>query len=525
MRHISINNQQSTFNQNSASLVCLFWTFLKIGSTAFGGLMSLIAVVENVVVEKMKLLTHEDILDGISLTTFLPGPISTNVVVYVGYRIQGKKGAFVSLLGVILPSFLLVIALTILYFRVGEISTINNLFLGFTPAVAAVILSTAWQMSRKTLTEWRKVAITVIAALLLIGVGGAYITIFCIISSGLVGWILWRNPKTFLRINYTSISRNRGNKNSLFRAILKSQKLTFIQLIIVAKLIQLIIIKIITKSLKSINKLYCISYYKTKCKISEIFPKWERSKYQYTTQEYFCSLRYQVYKKLQISLVLIVCTVLICLAFFKKKLLGKKINFIKKTKFFIFLSPFILTIYFSSSLIFKKYILIQVFVTFATISIVLFGGAYVGIPLIQEIIVHDLHWLTQEEFTYGLAVGQITPGPIVISAAFIGYKVAYIWGAVVATIGIFLPPFILMIAGANLLERFKKSSEIQAAMKGIRPAVIGMIFAAFWIVGKTASPSWISLIIFLVSLFALIRWRINVVWIIPFSGLVGLLFY
>ncbi|MGK7951197.1 MAG: chromate transporter [Xenococcaceae cyanobacterium] len=117
---------------------------------------------------------------------------------------------------------------------------------------------------------------------------------------------------------------------------------------------------------------------------------------------------------------------------------------------------------------------------------------------LQEIIVHDLNWLTQQEFTYGLAVGQVTPGPIVISAAFIGYKVAKIYGALAATIGIFLPPFLLTIAGASILERIKQSPQIQAAMNGIRPAVIGMIFAAFWIVGQTASPTWVSGLIFVV---------------------------
>ena len=130
-------------------LPLLFWTFLKIGSTAFGGLMSLIAVVENIVVEEMKLLSHEDILDGISLTTFLPGPISTNVIVYVGYRIHGVLGAFVSLFGVVLPSFCLVSALAAIYFEFGAIPAINHLFLGFIPTVTAIITSTAWQMSRR----------------------------------------------------------------------------------------------------------------------------------------------------------------------------------------------------------------------------------------------------------------------------------------------------------------------------------------------------------------------------------------
>ena len=174
------------------SLSHLFWTFLKIGSTAFGGLMSLIAMVENIVVVNMKLLRHEDILDGISLTTFLPGPISTNVVVYVGHRIRGKLGALVSLIGVILPSFCLITGLAAIYFKFGAISQVDRLFLGFIPTVTAVIVSAAWQMSRKTIKDWRQLAIAITSAILLIGVGGIYFTLFLMITSGWLGWFLFR---------------------------------------------------------------------------------------------------------------------------------------------------------------------------------------------------------------------------------------------------------------------------------------------------------------------------------------------
>jgi len=71
------------------SLLSLFWTFLKIGSTAFGGFMALISVVQNYLVNREKLLSDEDMLDGISLATVLPGPVAVNVVAYAGYKIRG----------------------------------------------------------------------------------------------------------------------------------------------------------------------------------------------------------------------------------------------------------------------------------------------------------------------------------------------------------------------------------------------------------------------------------------------------
>ncbi len=401
------------------SLPSLFWAFLKIGSTAFGGLMSLIAVVESVVVERMTLLNHEDILDGISLTTFLPGPISTNVVVYVGYRIRGKLGALVSLFGVILPSFCLITALAAIYFRFGEVSGVKHLFLGFIPTVTAIIVSTAWQMSRKTIRDGRQFAIALSATILLIMVGGIYLTLCLMILSGLLGWWLFLERQG-RKGDWGESTANLG-------------------------------LGLLTR-------------------VKEI----------------------------------------------KKVEMNRKVSLLGLGYFLI-----------AGLILFgiRKSALLHLFLTFAGISMMLFGGAYVGIPLIQEIVVGDRSWMTTEQFTYGIALGQITPGPIVISAAFIGYKVQGILGAIFATLGIFTPPFWLMIGGARILEWSKQSRHIQAAMKGIRPAVIGMIFAASWIVGQTAEPNGISIAIFSLSLFALVRWRVDVIWLLLGAGFAGLLFY
>ncbi|MCG8427078.1 MAG: chromate transporter, partial [Chromatiales bacterium] len=78
--------------KKDVGLWSLFWTFLKIGSTAFGGFMALISVVQNYVVERRKLMSPEEMLDGVSLATILPGPIAVNVVAYVGYKLRGGVG-------------------------------------------------------------------------------------------------------------------------------------------------------------------------------------------------------------------------------------------------------------------------------------------------------------------------------------------------------------------------------------------------------------------------------------------------
>ncbi|MCG8429210.1 MAG: chromate efflux transporter, partial [Chromatiales bacterium] len=163
--------------------------------------------------------------------------------------------------------------------------------------------------------------------------------------------------------------------------------------------------------------------------------------------------------------------------------------------------------------------------TFAGMSVFLFGGGFVFIPLIQEIVVDGYGWVTHKEFIDGIALGQVTPGPILISAAFIGYKVAGLLGATAATIGIFTPPAVLMVVSAHYLERIKRAAVLKAAMRGIRSAVIGMILAAAYVVAMTAQPNWISLLIFVGALIALLRFKLEVVWIIPCAGALGLMLY
>src|SRR5712691_4430342 len=116
---------------NGPPLWFLFLSFLRIGSTAFGGFLALISVVQTEMVARKKLLPHGEMLDGISLATVLPGPIAVNVVAYVGYKLRGGPGALVSAIGVILPSFILIVALSAAYFHWGQIPAVNKLFLGF----------------------------------------------------------------------------------------------------------------------------------------------------------------------------------------------------------------------------------------------------------------------------------------------------------------------------------------------------------------------------------------------------------
>jgi chromate transporter len=166
-----------------------------------------------------------------------------------------------------------------------------------------------------------------------------------------------------------------------------------------------------------------------------------------------------------------------------------------------------------------------IFLTFSGMSLTLFGGGYVIIPAMQQVIVEGFHWLNTKEFADAIAMGQITPGPVILTATFIGFRVAGYLGACVATFAIFLPPGILMIVLSGFLKKMKDSKVITSIFKGMRPAIIGMIFSAAFTVGKEAELIWPSAIIFVAVLILLVKFKADVLYMIPLAGLAGILFF
>ena len=167
----------------------------------------------------------------------------------------------------------------------------------------------------------------------------------------------------------------------------------------------------------------------------------------------------------------------------------------------------------------------KIALTFGGVSVALFGGGYVFIPMLQELIVGQLHWLTAKEFADGIALGQVTPGPIMISAAFIGYKLSGVLGAIIATISMFLPPAIIMIVVSHFVDIIKNSETVKAIFKGLRPAVIGMIFAAVIVIGNTFTLNWITILIGITIFVLAFKYKISVMYLIPLSGLAGWLMF
>jgi chromate transporter len=123
------------------------------------------------------------------------------------------------------------------------------------------------------------------------------------------------------------------------------------------------------------------------------------------------------------------------------------------------------------------------------------GGGLTMIAFIQDQVVGQFGWLTPREFIDGLALGQLTPGPVLMIAAYVGYKVAGLAGATIAATAAFLPSFIIMLVALPILDRVRKLAWMRAIMKGMGPAVIGVLTVSLIRLAPTALPDPISIII------------------------------
>lgn len=138
-----------------------------------------------------------------------------------------------------------------------------------------------------------------------------------------------------------------------------------------------------------------------------------------------------------------------------------------------------------------------------------FGGGLSMLAFMQEQVVNQLQWLTAREFLDGLALGQLTPGPILMVAAFVGYKLAGVAGALAAAAAIFLPSFVLMLALLPWLARIKQWQWMRAALNGIVPAVIGVLVVALGGMLTAAATDVFTSLIVIATVFALYVWRVG----------------
>ena len=154
-----------------------------------------------------------------------------------------------------------------------------------------------------------------------------------------------------------------------------------------------------------------------------------------------------------------------------------------------------------------------------------FGSGLVIVPFLEQGLVQQYGWLDERQFLIAVAVGMISPGPVVITATFVGYLVAGFWGSVVSTVGIFLPSFLLVLIVAPLLARHRGNPNVQGFVKGAYAAAIGTILGACFLLGKIAIGDWLTALIGIASLAILFRWKVGNPLLIGVTAVIGLIAY
>jgi chromate transporter len=152
-----------------------------------------------------------------------------------------------------------------------------------------------------------------------------------------------------------------------------------------------------------------------------------------------------------------------------------------------------------------------------------FGGGLTMIAFIQDQVVNQWHWLTPQEFIDGLVLGQCTPGPMLMVAAYVGYKVAGAAGAVVGATAIFLPSFILMLSILPVFDRVRTLMWTKAALQGIGPAVIGVLVVSLVHMAPHALPDPFAIAMLMATVIALLVWRIGAVKLMIAGAVFGVL--
>jgi chromate transporter len=152
-----------------------------------------------------------------------------------------------------------------------------------------------------------------------------------------------------------------------------------------------------------------------------------------------------------------------------------------------------------------------------------FGSGLVIVPFLEQGLVKEYGWLDPRQFLVAVAIGMISPGPVVITATFVGYLVAGFWGSLVSTIGIFLPSFILVLVAAPILARHRDNPNVQGFVKGAYGAAIGTILGACILLGRIAIGDWLTALTAAASLAALFRWKISNPLLMAVTAVVGLI--
>ncbi|HET7444523.1 MAG TPA: chromate efflux transporter [Solirubrobacterales bacterium] len=369
------------------SKAAIFIRFLKFGCLAWGGPAAQIAMIKRECVDEEMWISEWTFKKLLAVYQILPGPEAHELCVYFGRLRGGKLGGFLAGLGFMLPGFVLMLGLSILYVEANLAGHLSGLFYGLTAAVGALVARALVRLSKSFISDVPLAIIAIVGFALTIWTG---LTFVLVLLGGGIAYELWKNGRRWI-----------GGGSAL-----------------------------------SISPLA----------------------------------------------ILVVATGAITIS-------------LTATIFFEGLKAGLLT----------------------------FGGAYTVIPFLREAAVENHHWLTSGQFNDGLAMGGVLPAPLIIFSTFVGYIAGGLGGALVMTLGIFLPAFVFPIFLHRQLVAVSENERLHPFLLGVAAAVIGLIAAVTVTILETGVTDVYTALIALGAFAALQRWhgKLSVVYVMAAAGVIG----
>ncbi len=351
-------------------LGALAWAFLRLGTTAFGGPAAHIAMMEDEFVRRREWLTRQEFLDLVGAASLLPGPSSTEVAIFVGYRRAGWKGLVVAGACFIVPAALLVTVLAEIYVRAGRLPAVGAAMQGVKASIIAVVVQALVGFGRTAVKG------ALLGALGVAALAAAVLGVPPLLVLGCAGAVA-----VLARTAWPAGAAG-----------------------------------VVPATAAGLGKLFAV---------------------------------------------------------------------------------------------------------FVKIGSVVFGSGYVLLAFLHDDLVARTGWLTESQLVDAVAVGQVTPGPVFTTATFIGYLLAGVPGAAVATAGIFLPSFVLVAASGPLVPRLRRSRLASAFLDGVNVASLALMAAVTVQLARAAIVDVLTAVVAVASAVLLFRWRVNSAWLVLGAAAVG----
>jgi chromate transporter len=357
--------------------------FLWLGTVGFGGPIALAGHMQQDLVDEHGWISKEDYLEGLALAQLAPGPLAAQLAIYLGYIRAGVLGATAVGFAFVLPSFLMVLALSAAYVRFGGLAWMKGMFYGIGAAVIGIITRSAFKLTKLTLGKDK----------LLWGI----FTVLAVSTAWTSQEIIW----------------------------------LFLLGGVIAVMVKALPIRVRART--TVPLLFTVGAVAVNGTLSEIF------------------------------------------------------------------------------------------LYFAKAGMFVFGSGLAVVPFLYGGVVQGHHWLTDHQFVDAVAVAMITPGPVVITVAFIGFIVAGVPGATAAALGIFLPVYLVVVLLAPSYKRWAKNPQLNAFVRGVTAAATGAIAGAVIVLARRSVYDVPTFAIAIVSLAVLFRWKVPEPILIAGAAVAGLL--